>query len=65
MDGRMEIHPCVLQDIGPLGPLPKKVKCDRQTDGWTEERMDRWTNEQIDRRIDGWMDRQTNQQSGV
>ena len=23
-DGRMEIHPCVLQDIGPLGPLPKK-----------------------------------------
>ena len=21
-DGRMEIHPCVLQDIGPLGPLP-------------------------------------------
>ena len=24
MDGRLEIHPCVLQDIGPLGPLPKK-----------------------------------------
>ena len=24
-DGRKEIHPCVLQDIGPLGPLPKKV----------------------------------------
>ena len=24
-DGRLEIHPCVLQDIGPLGPLPKKV----------------------------------------
>ena len=23
-DGLMEIHPCVLQDIGPLGPLPKK-----------------------------------------
>ena len=23
-DRRMEIHPCVLQDIGPLGPLPKK-----------------------------------------
>ena len=21
-DGHMEIHPCVLQDIGPLGPLP-------------------------------------------
>ena len=25
-DGHMEIHPCVLQDIGPLGPLPKKDK---------------------------------------
>ena len=25
-DGRLEIHPCVLQDIGPLGPLPKKAK---------------------------------------
>ena len=25
-DGRLEIHPCVLQDIGPLGPLPKKEK---------------------------------------
>ena len=25
-DGRKEIHPCVLQDIGPLGPLPKKGK---------------------------------------
>merc|ERR1712148_68399 len=25
-DGRKEIHPCVLQDIGPLGPLPKKQK---------------------------------------
>ena len=24
MYGRLEIHPCVLQDIGPLGPLPKK-----------------------------------------
>ena len=23
-DGCMEIHPCVLQYIGPLGPLPKK-----------------------------------------
>ena len=22
ISGRMEIHPCVLQDIGPLGPLP-------------------------------------------
>ena len=25
MDGRLAIHPCVLQDIGPLGPLPKKA----------------------------------------
>ena len=24
MDGHRTIHPCVLQDIGPLGPLPKK-----------------------------------------
>ena len=24
MDGCMEIHPCVLQDIGRLGPVPKK-----------------------------------------
>ena len=23
-DGRLEIPPCVLLDIGPLGPLPKK-----------------------------------------
>ena len=23
---RLEIHPCVLQDIGPLGPLPKKER---------------------------------------
>ena len=26
MDGHKEIHPCVLQDIGPLRPLPKKEK---------------------------------------
>ena len=24
MDGRLKIPPCVLQDIGHLGPLPKK-----------------------------------------
>ena len=24
-DGRLEIPPFILQDIGPLGPLPKKV----------------------------------------
>ena len=29
-DGRMEIPPCVLQDIGPLGSLPKKVWQDLQ-----------------------------------
>ena len=23
MDEHLEIHPCALQDIGPLGPLPK------------------------------------------
>ena len=28
--GRLEIHPCVLQDIGPLGPLPKKGNFDNQ-----------------------------------
>ena len=30
MDRRKEIHPCVLQDIGPLGPLPKKKKKKRK-----------------------------------
>ena len=25
MDAHLEIHPCALQDIGPLGPLPKKA----------------------------------------
>ena len=29
-DGRMEIHPCVLQDIGPLGPLPKKRRMEME-----------------------------------
>ena len=28
--GRKEIHPCVPQDIGPLGPLPKKREEERQ-----------------------------------
>ena len=27
MEGQMDIYPCVLQDIGPLGPLPKKDGC--------------------------------------
>ena len=30
MCGCMEIHPCVLQDIGPLGPLPKKEGKDKK-----------------------------------
>ena len=30
MDGRMEIRPCVLQDIGSLGPLPKKEENGRK-----------------------------------
>ena len=29
-DGRLEIPPCVLQDIGPLGPLPKKKERKRE-----------------------------------
>ena len=29
-DGRLKIPPCVLQDIGPLGPLPKKEKGKRK-----------------------------------
>ena len=29
-DGRLEIPPCVLQDIGPLGPLPKKDRKKRK-----------------------------------
>ena len=33
MDGHPEIHPCVLQDIGPLGPLPKKKKNTGNDDG--------------------------------
>ena len=31
-DVRKEIHSCLLQDIGPLGPLPKKGT-DRPMDG--------------------------------
>ena len=37
MYGHVEIHPCVLQDIGPLGPLPKK--------GNENERKNKQTNE--------------------
>ena len=28
--GHLEIHPCVLQDIGPLGPLPKENEKEEQ-----------------------------------
>ena len=51
------VHPCVLQDIGPLGPLPKKyLKCafshfptqslqtNRQTDQWMDGPTDRGMN---------------------
>ena len=30
MDERLEIPPCVLQDIGPLGPLPKEESKERK-----------------------------------
>ena len=36
-DGHLEIPPCVLKDIGPLGPLPKKH---RITGGPTDGLMD-------------------------
>ena len=36
--GRLEIHPCVLQDIGALGPLPKK---EERTSGKKKERKNR------------------------
>ena len=55
-DGRKEIHPCVLQDIGPLGPLPKKLlkrsfslfstRADGPTDGRTDGPTDRRTDGQ-------------------
>ena len=35
-DGRLEIHLCVLQDIGPLGPLPKKGDHNPPTDRPTD-----------------------------
>ena len=35
-DGRKEIHPCVLQDIGPLGPLPKKELRQAEIGIWKE-----------------------------
>ena len=34
--GRMEIHPCVLQDICPLGPLPKKDLWQAEIGIWKE-----------------------------
>ena len=36
-DGRLEIPPCVLQDIGPLGPLPKKEEEKREEQRKKEE----------------------------
>ena len=38
-DGHMEIHPCVLQEIGPLGPLPKNERFGCSCvcgEGWVE-----------------------------
>ena len=36
-DGHLEIHPCVLQDIGSLGPLPKKDGSTDLTDRQIDE----------------------------
>ena len=52
--GRLKIHLCVLQNIGPLGRCPKNIKRDRRTDG----RMDGRT----DGRTDGWTDGRTDKQ---
>ena len=41
-DGRLEIPPCVLQDIGPLGPLPNKKP--EMAEGGTKKLLDRWSN---------------------
>ena len=56
MDRRLEIHPCVLQDIGPLGPLPKKHLKHSFSHFWTRVHgpTDRWTDRQKDGRTDGW-----------
>ena len=62
MDGHLEIPPCVLQDIGPLGPLPKKtidmgshhIPTHAHMGGW----MDRW----MDGQMDGWTDGRMNGQ---
>ena len=40
MDGHLKIHPCVLQDISPLGPLPKKGT-NRPTNQPTNQQTDR------------------------
>ena len=56
--GHPEIPPCVVQDIGALGPLPKKLKNHRKSEkGPTDQPIDRPTDRQTDR--------PTNQQSGV
>ena len=38
MDEHLEIHPCILQDIGPLGPLPKRGQRQRQKETETGEK---------------------------
>ena len=38
---RLEIHPCVLQEIGPLGLLPKKeIKENKEKDGEITEKKE-------------------------
>ena len=50
MDGRNEITPCVLQDIGPLRPLPKKQKKMREI--VKERERDRKRERERDREIE-------------
>ena len=38
----MEIPPCVLQDIGPLGPLPKKGGMEGWQEGRNARKEGRW-----------------------
>ena len=48
--GRLEIPPCVLQDIGPLGPLPKK----RRKEGLKEGKKERIKGGRKERNKGGW-----------
>ena len=36
------VHPCVLQDTGPLGPLPKKVKVKEKEGQGVNVARDTW-----------------------